>query len=47
MEFDVAITRTAPGSRVRLGYMRGSEKFEVATIVGKIGSLELISTLHP
>ena len=37
MQFDVAITRTAAGSLIRLGYMRGAEKFEVAMSVGKIG----------
>jgi PEGA domain/PDZ domain len=37
MEFDVGIARTAPGSQIRVGYIRGVEKFDVAMIVGKIG----------
>jgi S1-C subfamily serine protease len=37
MEFDVAITRSTPGSQIRLGCIRGASKFEVTMIVGKIG----------
>jgi PDZ domain/PEGA domain len=37
MAFDIAITRSTPGSQIRLGYMRGGSKFEVTMIVGKIG----------
>jgi len=37
MEFDVGIARTAPGSQIRVGYIRGVEKFDVAMIVGTIG----------
>ena|ERR1700751_971450 len=37
MEFDVAITRSTPGSQIRLGYIRGASKYEATMIVGKIG----------
>jgi len=40
MEFDVAITRSAPGTQVRIAYMRGAWRFEVQVTVGKIGSTE-------
>ena len=36
MRFDVAVTRSRPGSQIRLTYMRGTLKSEVTVTVGKI-----------
>lgn len=36
MSFDVAITRSTPGSEVRIAFMRGAWKMEVKVTVGKI-----------
>jgi hypothetical protein len=36
MTFDVAVTRSRPGSQIRLTYMRGTLKSEVIVTVGKI-----------
>ncbi len=36
MEFDVAVSRSEPGSQVRISYMRGSWRMEVKVTVGKI-----------
>jgi hypothetical protein len=36
MRFDVAVTRSRPGSQIRLTYMRGTLKREVTLTVGKI-----------